>query len=102
MRTDKLTTKFQEALADAQSLALGHDNAYIEPAHLLAAMLKQDDGPRALLQRAGVNTAGLQAAAEQAIKRLPSVSGASGAGLVHLVASHRKRSHQAGRSIHCR
>ncbi len=76
MRTDKLTTKFQEALADAQSLALGHDNAYIEPAHLLAAMLKQDDGPRALLQRAGVNTAGLQAAAEQAIKRLPSVSGA--------------------------
>ena len=76
MRTDKLTTKFQEALADAQSLALAHDNAYIEPAHLLAAMLKQDDGPRALLQRAGVNTAGLQAAAEQAIKRLPSVSGA--------------------------
>jgi len=75
MRTDKLTTKFQEALADAQSLALVHDNAYIEPAHLLAAMIKQDDGPRALLQRAGVNVTGLQAAADQAIKRLPSVSG---------------------------
>ena len=48
---DKLTTKFQEALGDAQSLALGHDNAYIEPVHLLAAMLRQDDGPKALLQR---------------------------------------------------
>ena len=49
MRLDKLTTKFQEALADAQSLALGNDNAYIEPVHLLAAMLRQDGGPRALL-----------------------------------------------------
>ena len=75
MRTDKLTTKFQEALADAQSLALGHDNAYIEPVHLLAAMLAQTDGPKALLQRAGVNTGGLQAAAEAAIKRLPEVQG---------------------------
>ena len=46
MRLDKLTTKFQEALSDAQSLALGHDNAYIEPVHLLVAMLRQDDGPR--------------------------------------------------------
>ena len=45
MRLDKLTTKFQEALADAQSMALGNDNAYIEPAHVLAAMLRQDDGP---------------------------------------------------------
>ncbi|MGB4928163.1 MAG: Clp protease N-terminal domain-containing protein, partial [Giesbergeria sp.] len=51
MRLDKLTTKFQEALSDAQSLALGHDNAYIEPVHLLVAMLRQDDGPRALLER---------------------------------------------------
>ena len=51
MRQDKLTTKFQEALSDAQSLALGNDNGYIEPAHLLAAMLRQDDGPRALLER---------------------------------------------------
>ena len=44
MRQDKLTTKFQEALADAQSLALGNDNPYIEPVHLLVAMLRQDDG----------------------------------------------------------
>ena len=75
MRQDKLTTKFQEALSDAQSLALGNDNAYIEPPHLLAAMLAQDDGPKALLQRAGVNVAALQTATDAAIKKLPSVSG---------------------------
>ena len=75
MRHDKLTTKFQEALADAQSLALGADNAYIEPTHLLVAMLRQEDGPRALLQRAGVNVPGLLAAGEAAIKRLPEVQG---------------------------
>ncbi|MFZ2739050.1 MAG: ATP-dependent chaperone ClpB [Burkholderiaceae bacterium] len=75
MRSDKLTTKFQEALADAQSLALGNDHAYIEPVHLLLAMLRQDGGPRALLQRAGVNVAGLSAAAELAIKKLPQVQG---------------------------
>ena len=72
---DKLTTKFQEALGDAQSLALGADNAYIEPVHLLAAMLRQDDGPRSLLARAGVNVNGLLAAADSAIKRLPQVTG---------------------------
>ncbi len=75
MRQDKLTTKFQEALSDAQSLALGNDNAYIEPAHLLAAMLAQDDGPKALLQRAGVNVNALQAATDAAVKKLPTVSG---------------------------
>ncbi len=75
MRQDKLTTKFQEALGDSQSLALGHDNAYIEPVHLLLAMLRQDDGPRPLLERAGVNVQGLGVAAEGAIKRLPQVQG---------------------------
>jgi len=75
MRQDKLTTKFQEALGDAQSLALGQDHAYIEPVHLLVAMLKQTDGPKALLQRAGVNVQGLLVAAEAAVKRLPQVSG---------------------------
>ncbi|WP_395055395.1 ATP-dependent chaperone ClpB [Polaromonas sp.] len=75
MRQDKLTTKFQEALSDAQSLALGNDNAYIEPAHLLAAMLGQDDGPRALLQRAGVNVTTLQASIDAAVRKLPTVSG---------------------------
>lgn len=76
MRLDKLTTKFQEALGDAQSLALAHDNPYIEPAHVLLAMLQQDDGPKALLARAGVNTGGLHKAVEAAIKRLPQVQGA--------------------------
>jgi ATP-dependent Clp protease ATP-binding subunit ClpB len=75
MRQDKLTTKFQEALGDAQSLALGQDHAYIEPVHLLVAMLRQADGPKALLQRAGVNVTGLLAAAEAAVKRLPQVTG---------------------------
>ena len=75
MRLDKLTTKFQEALSEAQTLALGGDHAYIEPAHVLAAMLRQDDGPRALLQRAGVNVAALAAAADAGIKKLAQVQG---------------------------
>ena len=75
MRQDKLTTKFQEALSDAQSLALGNDNGYIEPVHLLSAMLRQDDGPRALLERAGVNINGLTQAADAAVKKLPQVQG---------------------------
>ena len=75
MRQDKLTTKFQEALGEAQTLALGADHGYIEPAHVLAAMLRQDDGPQALLQRAGVNVPGLLAAVEAALKKLPEVHG---------------------------
>jgi ATP-dependent Clp protease ATP-binding subunit ClpB len=75
MRIDKLTTKFQEALGDAQTLALTHDNAYIEPVHILAAMLRQDDGPGALLQRAGVNVSKLQGAVDAAVKKLPQVQG---------------------------
>ena len=75
MRIDKLTTKFQEALADAQTLALGNDHAYIDPLHLLAAMLRQSDGPTALLQRAGVNVAALTPAVENAMKQLPQVQG---------------------------
>ncbi len=75
MRADKLTTKFQEALADAQSLANVSDNAYMEPQHLLVAMLRQEDGPKSLLQRAGVNVAGLQKAAEDSLQRLPQVQG---------------------------
>ena len=75
MRLDKLTTKFQEALGEAQTLALGNDHAYIEPSHLVTAMLRQEDGPRALLQRAGVNVPGLLAAAESAMHKLPQVQG---------------------------
>ncbi|MDP2164859.1 MAG: ATP-dependent chaperone ClpB [Hydrogenophaga sp.] len=75
MRLDKLTTKFHEALSEAQTLALGADHAYIEPVHLLLALLRQTDGPQSLLQRAGVNVPGLAKAAEAAIKRLPEVQG---------------------------
>ena len=75
MRMEKLTTKFQEALSDAQTSALSQDHAYIEPVHVLIAMLRQEDGPKALLQRAGVNVAGLLGAAELAMKRLPEVQG---------------------------
>jgi ATP-dependent Clp protease ATP-binding subunit ClpB len=75
MRIDKLTTKFQEALSDAQSLALGGDHAYIEPSHVLVAMLRQDDGPKSLLQRAGANVSGLLSSAEDAMNRLPKVEG---------------------------
>ncbi|MGZ5688679.1 MAG: ATP-dependent chaperone ClpB [Caldimonas sp.] len=75
MRIDKLTTTFQEALGEAQSLAVTRDNPYIEPAHVLAAMLAQTDGPKALLARAGVNVGKLQAALDDAMKRLPQVQG---------------------------
>ena len=75
MRIDKLTTTFQQALADAQSLAVAKDNPYIEPAHLLASMLAQTDGPKALLDRAGVNTGKLQAALDAEMSKLPQVQG---------------------------
>jgi len=78
MRFDKLTTAFQQALADAQSLAVARDNPYIEPSHVLAAMLAQPDGPKALLDRAGANTAALKQAMDVATAALPSVQAASG------------------------
>ncbi|MHC2997670.1 ATP-dependent chaperone ClpB [Tepidiphilus sp. HLB4] len=79
MRFDKLTTKFQQALQEAQSIAVGHDNQFIEPQHLLLALLEQEDGSTvSLLQRAGVNVAGLKAALHQAIDALPQVQGTGG------------------------
>ncbi|MEY4017544.1 MAG: Chaperone protein ClpB, partial [Pseudomonadota bacterium] len=75
MRLDKLTTKFQEALSDAQTIALGADHAFIEPCHLLTAMLKQEDGPRSLLMRSGVNINALLKDCEEAITHLPQVQG---------------------------
>jgi ATP-dependent Clp protease ATP-binding subunit ClpB len=75
MRQDKLTTKFAQALGDAQSIALGRDHPYIEPVHVLAAMLTQDEGPRALLERAGVKLGHLEAAVEAGLKKLPQVQG---------------------------
>ena len=79
MRIDKLTTRFQQALADAQSLAVGNDNPYIEPVHLLCALVSQDDGGTAsLLQRSGANVARLREGLKSAIERLPKVEGAGG------------------------
>jgi len=79
MRLDKLTTKFQQALADAQSVAVGQDNQFIEPLHVLSALLAQEDGGSAsLLSRAGVNVPRLKEAVRQAISRLPKVEGHGG------------------------
>jgi ATP-dependent Clp protease ATP-binding subunit ClpB len=79
MRFDKLTTKFQQAISDAQSTALGLDHGQIEPQHLLIAMLDQEDGgTRSLLQRAGVNVGQLSTAVQQSVERLPKVSGKGG------------------------
>ncbi len=79
MRFDKLTTKFQQAISDAQSVAVGLDNQFIEPQHLLLALLGQDDGGAvSLLQRAGANVGALKAALQKAMERLPKVEGHGG------------------------
>ena len=79
MRQDKLTTKFQEALAEAQSLALSGDNQFIEPVHVLAAILKDpDSSANSLIERAGGNVKTLQRETNAALERLPKVSGNKG------------------------
>ena len=76
MRIEKLTTKFQEALAEAQSLAVTADNQFIEPEHVLLAMLKDADGAsKNLLSRAGVNVTSLEKGVEGAAKKLAQVEG---------------------------
>ncbi len=75
MRTEKFTTRFQEALGEAQSLAVTRSNPYIEPVHVLAAMLVQEDGPKALLERAGVKIPALKTAVEGLVAGLPQVQG---------------------------
>jgi ATP-dependent Clp protease ATP-binding subunit ClpB len=79
MRFDKLTTRFQQALSDAQSMAVGQDHAYIEPQHLLLSLLQQEDGGTAsLLQRSGANVAPLRDALKKSVERLPKVEGTGG------------------------
>jgi ATP-dependent Clp protease ATP-binding subunit ClpB len=79
MRFDKLTTRFQQALADAQSMAVGQDNPYIEPQHLLLALIEQDDGGTvSLLARAGANVPPMKEALKASIGRLPKVEGHGG------------------------
>jgi len=100
MRLDKLTTAFQQALAEGQSLAVARDNPYIEPSHVLAAMLAQPDGPKALLDRAGANTAALKTAMDTAIAGLPSVQGGgqvqAGRDLVQLLQAADKEATKRG------
>ncbi|MDD5392116.1 MAG: ATP-dependent chaperone ClpB [Thiothrix sp.] len=84
MRMDKLTSKFQLALQDAQSLALGRDHQFIEPAHLMIALLDQEGGStRGLLTKADVNVNQLRSKLGEALDRMPSVSGGD-AGSVHV------------------
>ncbi len=77
MRLDKFTTKFQTAISDAQSIALGRDHQYIEPAHIITALLNQQGGSvRSVLQHANVNLNSLRSALAHAIEKLPRVQGA--------------------------
>lgn len=79
MRFDKFTTKFQQALVDAQSMALGQDHSYIEPQHLLLALMQQEEsGIVSLLQRAGASVQPLRQALAQSLERLPKVEGTGG------------------------
>jgi ATP-dependent Clp protease ATP-binding subunit ClpB len=79
MRMDKLTSRFQQALSDAQSLAVGRDHNLIEPAHLLLALVdQQGGGTRPLLAQAGVNVPVLRERLTEALDKLPKVSGQAG------------------------
>ena len=104
MRTDKFTTTFQEALADAQSLAVTRDNPYIEPVHVLAAMLAQADGPKALARRAGVNVPAAAGRARRrdrsGCRRCRAAKGAARAADVRAAAGGREGSPQARRPVH--
>ena len=79
MRMDKLTSRFQQALADAQSLAVGRDHNMIEPIHVLTALLDQSGGStRPLLAQAGANIPLLRERLGEALEKLPKVSGQAG------------------------
>ena len=79
MRTDKLTTRFQSALSDAQSLAVGNDNQFIEATHVLLALLEQDASTVGqVLSSTGVNVGALNIKLNEALERLPKVQGHQG------------------------
>ena len=79
MNIEKFTTKFQQAIAEAQSLAIGKDNQFIEPVHLLSALLNQQDGSVApILTASGVNVAALRNELNNELAKLPQVSGNGG------------------------
>jgi ATP-dependent Clp protease ATP-binding subunit ClpB len=79
MRLDSFTSKFQLAISEAQSLALGRDHQYIEPVHLFSALLNQQGGSvRSLLDQAKINVNGLRSALAEALDKLPRVEGVGG------------------------
>ncbi|MEK0419211.1 MAG: hypothetical protein RI949_3217 [Pseudomonadota bacterium] len=100
MRLDKLTTAFQQALNEASSLAVARDNPYVEPAHLLLAMLDMPEGPRALLERSGANGSALKTAMETLVAGFPSVQGGgqtqAGRELVQLLQACEKEATKRG------
>lgn len=79
MRLDRFTVKFQEALADAQSLSVGHDNQFIEPVHVMSALLAQEDGAiRPLVTLAGSDPTALKLLVDKAVDKLQKVEGVAG------------------------
>src|SRR3990167_149990 len=79
MQIDKLTAKFQSALSEAQSIALGADNGFIEPEHVMRALLNQEDGTcRTVLLKAGVDLKQFSKCVDEAITQCPKVSGMGG------------------------
>ncbi|MFT5705089.1 MAG: ATP-dependent Clp protease ATP-binding subunit ClpB [Shewanella sp.] len=79
MRLDRMTNKFQTAISDAQSLALGRDHQFIEPIHLMMALLNQDNGSiHPLLTQSGINVSSLRSSVSQELERLPKVDGTGG------------------------
>ena len=96
MRMDKLTTKFQMALADAQSLAVGRDHQFIEPLHVMTALLDQEGGTiRPLLLRASVNVDVLRSQLGVALERIPRVEGTGGCAALQRTRPSVKRHRQA-------
>ncbi|WP_028357959.1 ATP-dependent chaperone ClpB [Brackiella oedipodis] len=102
MRADKLTTRFQQALGDAQSLAVRQDNSYIEPIHLLVALLNDtESGAASLLARAGVRVNALRNTLNTEMKNLPTIAGDTQAiqvsrDLSHLLDQTDKQAYQRG------
>src|SRR5262249_43449675 len=78
MRFDKFTTRLQEAVAEAQTLAVGRDHQQIEPQHLLLALLEQQDGVAGLVSKAGANPAALRKGLLESLARLPKIEGTPG------------------------
>lgn len=98
MRIDKFTTKFQEALSEAQSLAVRSEHAYVEPVHVLSAMLKQDDGPKSLLARSGANISKIESGVSSILNKLATVQGQAevqiGRDLLGLLQQAEKEAHK--------